>query len=506
MRIITLLSFAFALAATGCSRSQPDGNQWIIASPLDTVTVSDAAAIWTSLDDEERSVFNGTDDPAEAFLDALSGKAAVESCVEESGLLEDPDLKAMAAIWLRVESAMAARGLIAEGEAASVTESDILYWRENQGLMVWFSADNPCPEGPFAIAELPGELRATLQQMAPGESASLAGFGVVTLDSLLQTPPQNVEQPDSVVAAMIAGERERFQYLLEYARIIEGGDTGISPGFASLSDLPEDSVVVFSPLGQWTRNQIEAELAFIHTRFPQVEASAQWSGMILENLIMQSHYRNVLVSDYPSVADSLLEESHAFLRSQAAELLVRQYLDSAVTVSRADIEEEYSLLAEPPLTAELRVFGMASAGIAELPGLRRSIADRTSIDGFPGVPELALPEGDPRVSRPMTSAEMPGDVAAVLFGISPADTITWFGPFEISQGVFAAFRLREVIPSRPATIEEIEDQLIGSARSRLEATAIDVLLDELRQRFHVEVNDDVVERLSPDPGQWASRV
>lgn len=506
MRMIALLAIAVTIATTGCSRSQVHGNQWIIASPNDTVTVSDAAGIWASLDEEERAFFTETDDPAGSFLGALSGKTAIARLVEESGMLEDPGLNATVACWLRVESAMAARLLAADDEIASVTENDMEFWRENQGVMVWFSSDTPCPEGPFAIAELPGELGTTLRQLTPGESAFLEGFGVVTLDSLLQTPAGNVEQRDSVVAMIIGNERERFLYLREYVRIIEEGETGINQGFTNLSDLPEDSVVVYSPLGQWTRSQIEVELAFMKTRFPQVEASAQWSGMMLENLVMQSHYRNVLVSDYPAVADSLREASLAFLQSQAAELLVRQYLDSAVTVTRADLEEEYSLLAEPPLRAELRVFHLASAGIVELPNLRRAIADRTGIDRFPGVPELAPPGGDPRISRPLMSAEIPGEVASVLFGSAPGDTLTWFGPFEINQGYFAAFRLREVVPSRPANIEEMEPELIESARRRLEADAIDVFLDEIRLELQIIVNTDVQEKLSPDPGQWDSGV
>ncbi|MFO7627260.1 MAG: peptidylprolyl isomerase [Candidatus Fermentibacteraceae bacterium] len=506
MRMITIMAVAVTIAAIGCSRSQVHGNQWIIASPHDTVTVSDAAGIWASLDDQERAVFTGTDDPAGAFLDALSGKAAIERLAEESGLLEDPDLNATASCWLRVESAMAARLLDVEEETASVTDGDMQFWRENQGLMVWFSADTPCPEGPFAIAELPRELGATLRQIAPGESASLEGFGVVTLDSLLQTPRQSGSLPDSVVAVAIGKERERFKYLQEFARMIERGETGISPGFANLSLLPEDSIVVYSPLGQWTRSQIETELAFIQTRFPQVEASAHWAGMMLENLVMQSHYRNVLVSEHPEVADSLREASLAFLKSQAAEVLVRQYLDSAVTVTRADLEEEYSVLAEPPLSAELRVFHLASAGIGELPDLRRAMADGIGLDGFPGVPELASPDGDPRISRPLMNADIPSGTASVLFGVAETDTLTWFGPLEINQGYFAAFRLREVVPPRPATIEEIEPQLIESARRRLEAEAMEAFLDEIRLEFQIIVNDDVREKLSPDPGQWGAEV
>lgn len=506
MRMIALLAAALAITATGCFRSQNDVNQWIVASPDDTLTVADAAGIWASLGEEERAVFTETDDPAGSFVDALSGKAAIEQLVEESGLLEDPDLNATASCWLRVESAMAARLLAVEEETASVTEGDIQFWRENQGVIVSFSSDTPIPEGSFAIAELPAELGATLRQIAPGESASLEGFGVVTLDSLLQLPVQTESLPDSVVAITIGKERERFLYLWEYARIIDGGETGISPGFANLSVLPEDSIVVYSPLGQWTRSQIEIELAFVNSRFPQLEASAQWSGMLLENLVMQSHYRNVLVSEHPEVADSLREASLEFLRSQAAEILVRQYLDSAVIVTRADLEEEYAMLAEPPMSAEMRVFYLASAGIAELPGLRRAMADNSSLDGFPGVTELASPGGDPRISRPLMIAEIPGTMASVLFGITEADTLTWFGPFEINQGYFAAFRLREVVPPRPATIEEMEPQLVESARRRLEAGAMDAFLEEIRQDYRIIVNDDVMDRLSNDPGQWGEGV
>lgn len=506
MRMIAILAVVATTTTTGCSRAQVDGDQWIIASPHDTLTVADAAAVWASLDEGERTFFAESDDPAGSFIDALSGKEAILLLVEDSGMLEDEGLNAMASCWLRVESAMAARILAADEEIAAVNEGDMRFWRENQGVFVMLSSDSPCPKGPFAIAELPRELGAALQQISPGESALLEGFGLVTLDSLLRIPGQTESLPDSVVANIIGRERERFQYLVEYARIIEEGGTGISPGFANLSMLPEDSIVLHSPLGQWTRSQIETELEFFQSRFPHVEASAQWSDMILENLLMQSHYRNVLESEHPLVADSLGEAARAYLESQAAEVLVRQYLDSAVTVTRADLEEEYSMQEEPPLTTEHRVFHLASAGIGSLPELRRAMADGIGLEPYPGVPELASPGGDPRISRPLVIAEVPGESASILFGIDRTDTLTWYGPFEIDQDCFAAFRLREVVPSRPLTIEEMETQLTRTARHRLEAVATDILIDKLRDRFQVIVNDDVLERLSPDPAKWGAGV
>lgn len=502
MRLIALMAATAAFASAGCSRTKVDGDQWIIASLRDTVTVSEAAAVWNSLNARERAVFTASEDPAGAFLDALSGKAAIEGYVEESGILEDPELTASAECWLRVESAMTARRLIAEEETALVSEADREFWRSHQGVAVWFSADSACPAGPFGIAELPRELGMTLDQLVPGESASLEGFGAVRLDSLVRNPVQSIEQPDSVVSMIIGGERERFRYLREFCRLTEEGRAGISNGFSNLSDLPEDSIVIFSPLGQWTRSQIETEIAFLKTRFPQVEASAQWSGMLLENLVMQSHFRSVLASSYPGVADSLREASLEYLHGQAAETLLRQYLDSAVTVTRADLEEEYWILPEPPVSAEMRVFHLAAAGIGELPGLRLAIAEGTEIEGFPGLEGLAVEGSDHRISRPLMRGDMQADVATVLFGIAADDTLTWFGPFEVSQGVFAAFRLREIIPSRPATIEELEPQLTESARRRLESGATRVFLDELQNRMQIIVNEDVLERLPPDPGQW----
>lgn len=504
MRMIAVLAIAVAVSATGCSQSKVGGDQWIIASPGDTLTVSDAAAVWSSLNPEERAFFTSSDDPAGAFVEALAGKAALERLVTDSGLLRDPELLAMTECWLRVESAMAARNLIAEEETASVNEADIEFWRRNQGVAVWFSADSACPVGPFAIAELPRALATTLDRLAPGEAASLEGFGVVRLDSLVRNPVQAVEQPDSLVALIIGGERERFGYLREYTRLIEEGGTGISQGFMNLSELPEDSVVIHSPLGRWTRSQIETEIAFLKTRFPQVEASAQWAGMMLENLVMQSHFRNVLESDHPQVADSIREASLAYLQGQAAETLLKQYLDSAVTVSREDLEEEYSLLPESPVSPERRIFSIAAAGIEELPELRLAVAAGGDIEGYPGVEGLAVQGSDPGVSRPLVRADMPGDAASVLFGTASDDTLTWFGPFEVSQGVFAAFRLREVLPSRPATIEEMEPQLVESARRRLEAGATEVYLNELQVRMQIIVNEDVIDRLPPDPGQWES--
>jgi hypothetical protein len=502
MKLRPALAVIPACIALGCAPEEISGKSWFVASEGDTVTVAEAAEIWNAMGVRERAALAESADPAAAFGEALAGKMALELTIAETGAAGDPSLDWTTGSWLRTESATAARKLIADSEIAAVTDSDLEFYRRNEGVQVLFTTETPGPSGPLPLGELPMDLALALESMTPGESLYLDGYGTVTLDSSVSQELEPAQEPDSVVARIIGYGRERYGYLREYESLMRDPDTRVLEDFSLITALPPDSVVISSRAGVWTREQIEREVSFFQTRFPPVQANAQWRDMIVENLLMQSLYRKILENDYPGAADSMALEASGFRTGLAAEKLVADFLDSAVTVTDRDIEEEYLLLPEPVIMAQRRVFETARCGLDELPNLRLAASTGTGMESFAPVEGLADGPAGSRRTRPLMRAELPGASAESLFALEPLDTLSWQGPFEVEPGVFAAFRLVRDIPSRPAAAEDIEDQLRESARVRLGNRALEALLLELRERQGVEISGRALDALPPDPGLW----
>jgi hypothetical protein len=504
MKRAAVYGFTLFMIASGCGSPAVDGDTWLVATENDTVTVREAGVLWEGLEESDRAFFARSDNPSREFVEALAGKAALEVLLDSSGILDDPDLTAFTSSWLRVESAIRARSLLAHEEMASVNDSDLDFFRAREGVMAWFTLEDTGPIGPLPLTELPRELASALNGLSPGQSVVLEEYGSVALDSLYDNMPHSrpSAEPDSTLIQIIGYGRERFHYLKTYYVLRSDPGTLVSQGLGDISSIPEDSVVVSSPLGEWTRGQLEQELRFFQTRVPYLSSGPEWIDMITENLFMQSHFKNLLQARYPAAADSVVQASLAFSRRRGAELLMREHVLRHVEVTREDLEREYSLLSEPVLTAERRVFATASSGIEDLDRFRSSLLEPGGPESFPPVPGLSASQDSPGVTVPLMRVGLPGNISSALFDIDADDTTTWMGPFEIEPGFFGAFRLLEVIPPRPATIDELEDRLRDAAQNRLEAEYTDGFLLEQRNRFGVKVNEQALRGLPASPELW----
>ncbi len=74
----------------------------------------------------------------------------------------------------------------------------------------------------------------------------------------------------------------------------------------------------------------------------------------------------------------------------------------------------------------------------------------------------------------------------------------------MEPGIYAAFRLVEVMPAREATVDELTTTLTESARRRLENLAVEDVLLELREEYGVTLNADAMGSLPGNPGLWPS--
>lgn len=312
------------------------------------------------------------------------------------------------------------------------------------------------------------------------------------------------DQPDSAVVEVLAMGRERYLYLAAYASIVSEGGFYAAESFSNTDQLPEDSLMLSCGSWRWTRKDLEEEAAFLSTRFPALELSDHWRDMFIENLLMQSHLLEVLQDEFPETADSIAAEAEGYRRSIAADSVLAELMEESITVTRSDIEEEYTLMETPVIIPEKRVFESVSTTADLLPSLEEAFTEGTLPGEFPPLGSIPSSEGNNGLSSPLTRSELPHGVPGTLFEIFPDDTTAWIGPYEVEPGIYAAFRLVEVMPAREATVDELTTTLTESARRRLENLAVEDVLLELREEYGVTLNADAMGSLPGNPGLWPS--
>ncbi len=339
----SLIPALWVFAVSSCSHAVDDG--WLVAAPGDTLTVDEASVMWGQLSPEETEFFMAAGVPSSEFVRSIAGRMALEIHIDSSGILADTLLETFAQGWFRMGSAALARQLRAGIETARVDSSDIAFFRENQGRLVWFTAEYLGSMGPFQAADLPRELALLLDRLEQGQADTLPGFGEVRLDSLFDNMPLSgpPTEPDSAVAELIGYGRERFIYLCAYREIRNDPFTFVSPFLSDPTEQPPepDAVVLSFSLGEWTLAQWERELAFLRYVDPYVGPEPLWADLLVENLLMQTFYRDILEVNEPERADSLRAEIGHQRRAFARDILIRRHLDDAVEVTVLNVLAEY---------------------------------------------------------------------------------------------------------------------------------------------------------------------
>lgn len=496
---------AISILFYACSSEETvNPDTWLAAAGPDTITVAEAAEMWSNLPASTRAAFEESENPSRDFVEILAGKMSIDRLVDTSGILDDPAVVRNTEIWTRVESATMARKLITAREAEAVTREDINFYRRNRGIALELGGDVPSLPVPFILTELPREMALALEGASPGDSVAIQGLGSVRVNSVSIPENPGSDQPDSAVVEVLAMGRERYLYLAAYASLVSDSGFFAAESFSNTDQLPEDSPMLSCGSWSWTRKALEEEASFLSTRFPALELSDQWRNMFIENLLMQSHLQEVLQDEFPETADSIAAEAEGYRRSIAADSVLAELMEESITVTRRDLEEEYALMENPVIIPEKRVFQSVSTTADHLPSLEEAVAEGSLPGEFAPLGSIPSSEENDGLSRPLIRSELPHGVPGTLFEIFPDDTTAWVGPYEVEPGIYAAFRLSEVVPAREATVDELTTSLTDSARRRLQNLAVEALLLQLREEYGVTLNSGAMGRLPGNPGLWPS--
>ena len=276
--------------------------------------------------------------------------------------------------------------------------------------------------------------------------------------------------------------------------------------YADSLALRPDEVVITSDLGDWTAQDLADYLGLLSTRMYTQPYSAEWQAQFIDNLLLHSVILEGYEADAPGIIDSLGTAADAYILDLASELFYDDMVTSSVEVVEADVQEQFDSMSEPPMMEETRIFRFAVIPPDRLPEYRQAELSE-NLDAFietlDGYLSLCADTADIQVTRPLRIGEIPTGLGTELFLVEPSDTM-WIGPMIIdSYTGYALVKLLDVIPGRPATLEDIRSEVEMAARSRLEEEVTILWMQQLEEKYGLEINEKALDGLPSDPGLWS---
>lgn len=525
LRGYALLSIGAALLVLcSCCGSSPEGDDWLIVLDGDTVTVREAGTLWNSLGPSERQRFLTADDTVGDFIVTLARREMVAREMNRLGYSERPEVIYLAGARVRRNIYSAAVDSARAGFTRSVSGEDIDFYRSMMGRTVWYTAhpgtDRELVEGPVHLPEVPDrQLALCLDTLDPGETALCQGVPV-RLDSLYATDPELVAQTlrDTARVAGLArnriaeiGLRSLRDSLMEWALDSAFVDTQALESMAThiaLGDFTPDSAlsIVQGPVESWTQHKLMVEVSFASETRPVDPASGSWLLFFVRNLLLQNAYAHWFSGQRPEAVESLMAGGQAQRRSRALDLMFNEMVAESVSVDRAEIEQRYASLSEPVMIPERRRLSIVVFPREEIEEFRRLTEDttRSPVDVFDPYPWFRDSTLAQTVTLPVRRTQLPAEMAESAFSMDAADTTHWIGPLPVPQlELMAAFRLREVLPAREATIEEASDSLSAQIRREKSQSRLEQWMSGLEQRYRLRLNEGILDRLPADPALWS---
>lgn len=511
------------MVISGCGGSV-SGDDWLFRLDGRTVTVAEAGAYWDSLPPEVRQGFASGGNPLGDFILAYSRKTLVERETERLGLLSDPLIGYRTAAWTRLNSFRAADDELRLRAEAALTPADDAYYLDHLGITVWYSTSpangqEGIGHGPSVLSEMDPALGLVLAGLSEGESAVLADGSTVTLDSVVGTEPELVAamRADSTGTLAYGRDRMAAQRALDTAasmraEYLSGASVEYRPaamarfaGMVAAGADPASGDTLLSTASEvWTAERMVEEIRLEAATRPVQPSDTAWLSAFADVILYREALACRLGEIDPAAADSIARGAAGYLMRLAADTLYTMFVTDSIRITPGMLDSAYA--AAPPSVPETRTFVCLSLrDSVEVDAFRDALVSgaTTGLEGvFGGLPELAGPAGDPHLTRPLSAGDVPAGLGSPLFAAT--DTSTWFGPAPYpEQEIWVAFRLDSVLPARQATLEEAVPALESVIRASREQVRFEEWMRSLEQQYDLEVNEDAVNQLPPDPSEWS---
>ncbi|MCD4700968.1 MAG: hypothetical protein K8S24_03835 [Candidatus Aegiribacteria sp.] len=523
---VVLISLIILSFIGGCSGTEVDRTTWLIIVKEDTVSVGDVGEAWNRLGERQRELFSSKDNTIGEYIVTFSQKILLQHELEEAGYMSDSLLLSYSESWLTEKVGEASRRFLYEKELETVGDEEIDFFLSHVGRTVLYTVNPGSHDeetfGPVHLPVIPVDMIRILDTLNIGEVGFTESGTEVRLDSIVIADSSLIAQAlaDTVAVrsnAAAAIATRRFKEIEDSFKQSLQTDYSLSVDSAALeqfrlyyaeeAEFPAgETVIISSDLGNLTADELQSEILYYDSRFRIDPSDQVWLDGFIEFMVYNSYGRTILESESPGIIDSLQIESERYLLDLASEEFYTDRILSTVTVTMADMEDLFANLEEPFTIPEKRVLQAIIVSQDSMDTYLSLTPDEKDefILRMPGFEYLVADSTLPQITRPLKVNEVPGFHGDEVFLIDPADTSSWLGPLELNTETHVCmFRLIEVIPTRNATFDEVEDELRTMTRSRLEEQATVEVIRELEVKFDLLINEDILEELPEDPSTWA---
>ncbi len=497
------------------SCGSPVGNDWLVRTNTDTITVREAGESWAALEPEGRAVFLGAGDPVPSFLQALGRRSILKRELDASGIAVSLKVRVFERARARSSMFLALSDSLPATLARGYGDEDILFFREHMGSTVWFTdVSTGVSSGPVHLPELPANLAAALSEAVPGERVS-CGAETLILDSILvadstllaETLADSVRVGRLAVSRLSSAEASRIMRETERRAMADMTvDTSLVLLMAGGGTPAPEGTVLRSPLLTLGPEELEWEIAFSSLSTPVSPSSPTWLLYFIGNLVRLEAGAALFRERWPEEAEDIMAEAVEYAESAALDELYERNVLSSLIVSDSMVEAEFDSLDEPPLLPRRRVLEMGQVP----PGMIEDVRSALAAEDYGELRRLLRPystfEGfdtGSLVSMPVTAEMVPDAMGNIVFSADPMDTVTWYGPMETRLGTMMLYRTVRELPGERAALEDVRELLEARVRSRLEADGLQAWIDALEREAGLEMNLELIRRLPGDPGLWS---
>ncbi len=522
-RTMVLMMLITSVMAVGCGGSQVSSSTWLIREADDTVTVGDLGNAWNSMSDRQQQVFLSKDNPVGEFIVTYGRRNILEKELERIGYLSNPKFLQMGDSWLLEKCGELLRRQIFNRQMTEVPDEQVDRIMSFLGESAYFTID-PGEEtensyGPVSMPALPMEMINLIDSLSAGASGVTEDGIYMRLDSTVMADSAEMVEirEDSVnvrsnVISTLANNRyneemqELDSLLVSDARIDSQAVAELAMFYSDSGAMPDTGAVLMSTgIGDWSTGDLMRELIYYMSKYSVDPGSTDMLDMVLKLLHYNRYSMNTLSQDYPQVLDSLRDEKESYILDIASEQFYSDSIQACVTVTEQDMRDLFENMEDPPTIPEKRVFQAVHMPRATITGFQdmtfqEQLEFMKDKDGFG---DLAADSAHPQITRPLSVSEVPGFNGDDAFLMDPTDTTTWLGPLPLyDSGEICMFRLLDVLPERNATFEEARDQMRSMTRNRLEEQRTVEVMRELEEKYHMVINEDILDELPEDIGSW----
>lgn len=508
-----LLKFLLALAlmlVLSCRES--NASHWLIKTSNTEITVSAAGKLWDNLDQNTKASYLAEDSPVGSFVSALGRETIILHEIDNDTYLHSPVIENMTRCWVRSASVAAYSDSLSLSIQREITETDLLNYKNLLGAIVWYSSNSEAV-GPVRLPDLPWDLAFAFDSMTTGDAVLIEGIAY-TLDSTVTTPHRSMdENPISTarentfaISNLTRSRTERnIQLLTAEALKTLTVDTAHVSTYCTRRNSVDDQTI----LASWNGGTITAEefdgiTAFIALGQPTYPNSSYWVNHNLRAQAGLIHMETVYSNLSPQGYASIQQRAEEFAVSQAGDLLYIDNITNTIVITDSMIIAAYSRMDSVPVLPETRVFesiavpcSLGEEALAEL-----NNDDSLYLSSHTGYSEFLLPEHN-TLSRPVTRSELPLEISRVLFELDEIGQ-RWYGSSAIGEDMFIIYRLTEILPPHHLTFDELNKSLRLNTIIHCEEQRTMEWICELERRYNLQINNQILGDLPPDPSQWSS--